>query len=841
MIRTTRICFLCIAFFLLFSIQADCQKTEGHLLVDIIDILERRFSVSFSYADEDVDTTRLTLPSQVLTLEESLSYLSDRSNLEFHFLNEDYITITTKKSRTLCGYIKDLENDEPLINATVLIEGEIILSDSDGFFEVKNLSLTSTSEVIIRYVGYQPLRISDSALYRQDCQVYSMEPQTPILKEVMVTNYPVPGINKLAEGSFEVNTSELNILPGLIQPDVLLTIQSLPGVQSVDESVSQINIRGGSTDQTLLSWNGIRLYQYGHFFGLITAINPFLTKRVTVIKNGTRAEMGDGISGTVNIQSVNSSDQFEGEAGFNMLDADFIIKQPIASNAHLTFSARRSINDLFTSPTYDQYFDRAFSNTEVVQNSSVDSLISRNQSFQFYDWSLTFNSSIGKKSQLALNLLNISNQLHYEENEILNGKVTSRTSSLNNNSFLVGLQYDLIINPKMKLVSNSYVSSYNLESINAAILNNQRLLQENNVLDITTSFKVLHSISSRFEMTNGYQFSEKGMSTLEDINNPQFQRFKKDVLLAHAIFSESTYTTPSYHTNVKLGVRANRYHEIDTYTFEPRISVNHKLNNDLSFEILAETKSQSSTQVVDLQNDFLGVVKRQWRLANDQDIPLMLSKQLSTGLFYNILGGLLSLEAYYKVVKGITSQSQEFQNQFEFSRAIGSYKVKGLELLAKKTFGSLDAWLSYHFSHNSYRFEDLSSNDFPSNYEINHFINTGLSYTKNKFEFSTGISWNSGRPFTQPQSSNTSINEDIGYELPNDSNLPNYFRLDFSSKYNFTIRKINKAQLGISIWNLSNHVNILNSYYRLAEDNEIKRFNRRGLEITPNLSFRVWF
>ena len=39
-------------------------------------------------------------------------------------------------------------------------------------------------------------------------------------------------------------------------------------------------------------------------------------------------------------------------------------------------------------------------------------------------------------------------------------------------------------------------------------------------------------------------------------------------------------------------------------------------------------KSQTTTQIIDFQNDFLGVEKRRWVMANNDDIPVITSQQL---------------------------------------------------------------------------------------------------------------------------------------------------------------------------------------------------------------------
>ena len=84
-------------------------------------------------------------------------------------------------------------------------------------------------------------------------------------------------------------------------PDILQKIQAIPGISSINESISNINIRGGSNDQNLLLWDGIKMYHSGHFFGLISAFNPYLTDKVTLTKNGTSSQYNDGVSGTITI------------------------------------------------------------------------------------------------------------------------------------------------------------------------------------------------------------------------------------------------------------------------------------------------------------------------------------------------------------------------------------------------------------------------------------------------------------------------------------------------------------------------------------------------------------
>jgi len=75
---------------------------------------------------------------------------------------------------------------------------------------------------------------------------------TQYLEEVLITNYLTKGISTKNDGSINIKPQQFGILPGLIEPDILQSIQALPGVQSVDERVSNINVRGGTHDQNLI-------------------------------------------------------------------------------------------------------------------------------------------------------------------------------------------------------------------------------------------------------------------------------------------------------------------------------------------------------------------------------------------------------------------------------------------------------------------------------------------------------------------------------------------------------------------------------------------------------------
>ena len=667
---------------------------------------------------------------------------------------------------------------------------------------------------------------------------------TQYLDEVLITNYLTKGISVKNDGSVTVKPQQFGILPGLIEPDVLQTIQALPGIQSVDERVSNINVRGGTHDQNLILWDGIKMYQSGHFFGLISAFNPYLTENVVVSKNGTSAMYGDGVSSIIDMKSSNTIDTgFSGGAGLNMINVDVYGKIPLGGKTELQVSARRSVTDLIVTPTFDQYFKRIFQDTDITNNQGgTNNSISKNENFYFYDVTAKLLYNISKKDKLRFNFLNIYNKIDYEEQSRINDVNEKLNSNLTQRNLATGIEYLRIWNTDFSTTAQVHFSNYDLDATNFDILNDQRLIQENQVYDGGLKIHYNYNINDNLSSFGGYQFTEVGISNLEDVNNPVFRRFIKEVIRTHAVFNELKFRSNSYNSIVKIGIRANYIEKFSKTLIEPRVSFSQRFLNYFRFEILGELKSQTTSQIIDLQNDFLGVEKRRWILSNNEDIPIIKSEQISAGIHFNKNKLLISAEAYMKDVDGITTRSQGFQNQFQFVNAVGSYRIKGVDFLINKQFNSISTWLSYSYSDNDYTFKDLNFGDpFPNNFNTEHALTFAGTYTQNNFKFGIGVNWRTGKPLTEPDDQTPIINNSINYNTPNSSNLNDYLRADLSGTYTFQIGDDSDAIIGFSLWNILDRTNIINTYYTVDDNDSVSKIENQSLGITPNASFRIRF
>ena len=148
-----------------------------------------------------------------------------------------------------------------------------------------------------------------------------------------------------------------------------------------------------------------------------------------------------------------------------------------------------------------------------------------------------------------------------------------------------------------------------------------------------------------------------------------------------------------------------------------------------------------------------------------------------------------------------------------------------------------------------YNFDNLAVTTFRSNLDVEHSLTAAATYSWSKIQFSAGLNYHSGIPYTTPLT-NTAIDTTgatplIEFNEPNNETLESYFRTDISAKYSFEIDETFSGNLNISLLNIFDQQTRLASYYQIGtdENNEasINRVDQYSLGFTPNISFQLFF
>ena len=835
-----------ICILLLLGISSFGQKNTTKItLENYLKQIEQQFDVKFSYAVSDVANVKIEKSAKAFTLTQTIDYLNDNTLLNFKALDSRFITVSVaNKTLSICGQITSNDTQMPLSGAYIIVDNTLkTTTNAKGIFNVSNIALDT--KILISYLGYENQQFLAKDFFSESniCKNIILKAIKEELNPVLINTYLTPGLQKFTDGSIVLTTKKFEILPGLVQPDVLQSIQVLPGIESTNESIANINVRGGTNDQNVMLWDNIKMYHSGHFFGLISAYNPNLTEKVIVTKNGTSAEFSDGVSSTVAMFTKNEvSTQLSGGAGINLIDADAFVEIPLAKKWSVHLSGRRSITDALDTPTFSNYYKRSFQDTEINNNLNANT----KSDFYFYDYSAKLLFDLNDKHQFRATIIGINNALDYNEFNDDQNKSESKSSFLGQKNIGAGAQWNANWTDKWTTNFNSYYSKYNINSRDYRLQNDQLLTEANEVLETGAKFNIKYKLKEQLHFLAGYQITETGMLNQTTVSVPSYSSTKKNVLINQAVFTEGEFR--NNRTFLRFGLRFNYFQKFNKILFEPRINFRQELSKQWALKLEGEFKNQTTTQIIDFEDDFLGVEKRRWALVNNTTIPIATSKQTSFGIEFKHKTVTIDLTGFYKMVNGITASNQGFYNNFQYKNAHGSYTAKGIEFLTNKIASKYSIWTSYTLSKNDYEFDAFTPPSFPNNVDIRHSVTFGFNYNViQNLSLSIGGIWRNGHPYTQPvsgnettQSGNTTI---VNYDNPNSSNLDDFKRLDASISYKFPISAFAKGILRAGIINLTNEENTINRYYRVDQTNTDKavEVNNTSLGLTPNVSFRINF
>ena len=212
--RTTLIACFIFVFLVPFRLFSQEKQLGVHVenmrIRDVFRELEKQgdFAFFFSEIYPELDN-RVTLDIQDESIDGLLTKILEGSNLDYEILNQNFIVITPRETapegqQLVRGTITDAFTMEPLVGATVVVEGttEGVITDLSGSFVI---ALPDDKQVlVISYVGYLSQRIETAG---GQILVVNLIPDVQKLEEVVVIGY---GTQKKRDLSGAVSVVDVN-------------------------------------------------------------------------------------------------------------------------------------------------------------------------------------------------------------------------------------------------------------------------------------------------------------------------------------------------------------------------------------------------------------------------------------------------------------------------------------------------------------------------------------------------------------------------------------------------------------------------------------------------------
>jgi len=849
-------------FFLCFGFLSTAQQSYDAItkepLIEVLSILESKNQIVFSYNNENIENHLISLSPGSYTLQQILESVFEQTDLSFEFIDNKFILLTKKigvhQLEYLCGFLKD-EFGEPIVYASVTNASltKVVETDLQGYFKI---NLSAMDEVIlVSYLGYEPLTIDLANAITDPCQEYFIGMTSVSFETVILKEYLADGINQTENANTVViEPNKMNILPGSVEKDVMAAISFLPGITSPGESLDGIHVRGGTPDQNLILWDGIPMYHTSHFFGTISAFNPNIIDHVNVLRSGIGSQYGGRVSSVIDIHSKQEiTDKFKIGAGFNLTHMHLDLDIPLWKNSSLMISSRRSITDVWNTPTFVRYAEKVFQGTKVEESNFNDPRLLFSDEFKFNDANLKWMMDYGK-NKFRFTSLGTLNSLNYKSNfEALNLYSVDVLNLKNGGANLSWeRQWTTNFNTKLEFTNAEYRYDYDF-AFRRKEDNEETpfsFISNNSISDGGLNWSNGWKIKENQNVSFGYQYTENKTSlniSLFDGQDSTLNNLGLNNRL-HALYGEYSLSIPN-NLQIDIGLRYLYQDILQNNYFEPRIALVTNVTDKLKLKVSTGKHFQFVSQLVAFNTNNLGFNNQFWVTAHNADnsddvtIPVIESNQWMGGFIYQNGSWTLDIEGYVKELVGITTFSSSFFDLNDKQFSSGNSRTRGIDFLIKKRIKRYRSWVSYSISKTKYEFPAISLQPIIASHDQTYILKWVHLYKTKSFEFSLGLEYRSGLPASMA----SLVNNRIEYsDPPNNIRLKNYFRLDGSIIYNFGSPNKLNGFVGFSLQNIGNRTNILGRNYILDEMNNsstpiLLEINERGLKFTPNISVNIRF
>jgi hypothetical protein len=768
-------------------------------------------------------------------------------------------TIDPSKTFTIAGYVRDEKTGEPIVGASVQISKPVrrVVTDDFGYFTI---DVPGGRHVFrIESLGMTDRNIT-VAVYDDGKMDFELKGRVTTLRNVVISREKLNNLKSAQMGAQRIDFKTIRQVPVVLgEADVLKVITTLPGVKTIGEASTGLNVRGGSADQNLLLFNDATIYNPAHFFGMFSAFNPDIVKDVVLYKSSMPARFGGRLSSVVDISSKEGNKkQLSGNAGVGLLTGRAMLEGPIIKDRTSFIVAGRT--------TYAKWLiDRL---PEEYRNSDAS----------FYDANVLLSHKMNKNNDLYLTAYASSDKFR------LNSDTSYGYRNMN-----FSLKWKHVFSNKLNAVvtAGSDYYKYEVNSLRNPV-SAYRLKFDIQQLYFKAHFtRYINSGHTVDFGINGVSYElEPGIyepATGESLVN--YDKLESERGVESAVYLNDSWSITA-HTSIEAGVRASMFNiigprQINTYakdlprnddnitgkisyqngklikTYggpEFRLSLRQSIGQNSSVKLSFNTQRQ---YIHMLSNTASMAPTDTWKLS-DPHIKPQQGKQYSIGYYTNVKSNTIeiSVESYYKEITNFLDYKSgailTMNHTIETDVINTRGKAYGAELLVKKSTGKLNGWVSYTWSRILLRQDDRiagelinDGKEYPANYDKPHdFTIIGNYKVNHRFSVSLNTTFSTGRPITLPLGRfYYSGSFRTLYGPRNAHRIPNYFRTDLSMNVegNHKVHQKTHNSWTFGVYNLTGRKNPFSVYY-VSENGVINGYKLSIFgTVIPFASFNIRF
>ncbi len=770
-------------------------------------------------------------------LQTILKELLDGTPLDFKEKSGNILIIARPRSgKTLSGFVEDAVSGEKLIGVSLVAPQHQAgtVTNNYGFYSITVPG--DSLQIQISFTGYQ--RLDTVIQLSSNTHInFKMPVAGRQLEEVIVTSTRTARIQQTSQmSSINLPVHQVRSMPRLLgEPDLMKTLQLMPGVKQGTEATSALLVRGGTPDQNLILLDGATLYNPMHLMGVFSTFNTSVLKDVTLYKGAFPSRYGGRLSSVIDISTKDGNmNEMHGDFSVGLLSTQLTLEGPLKKGkTSFVISARRSYPDLVAGP--------------LVQNAPDGP-----EKFKlfFYDLNAKIHHQISDKDKLYLSFYMGKDKMRVldkysaptdppVDNHTLSdlyikwGNVTGTmrwnhifTPKLFANTMLIGSSYKFntgyysedkydqnVITNTLRL--NSGIQDYGMKTD----LDYRPAPAHTVKMGAAYMYRIFTPGTVRMRQTSGSSVTLDSLNNNRNINASEMDLYAED----DWEITRRLKLNAGLHWSA-FAVTGQFYNSL-----QPRASMRFLLPGDWG---LKASYTRMTQYIHLLAYNSISLPTDLWVPATKKVAPQQ-ADQYALGIARNLFRNRFefSVEVYYKKMHHVieykegadyltNSKGDTWQEQV----AAGTGESYGLEVLLQKKTGKLTGWLGYTWATANRNIPEVNyGRTFPYKYDRRHDLHLVAVYKPRKnIELSGSWTYQSAMPFTIPVARYESTDGPVS---PNDTNPVSWWTPDvdhINSRNNVRIQPYHRLDLGISFikhkkngnirtWNIS----VLNVYNRM--------------------------
>ena len=636
---------------------------------------------------------------------------------------------------TLSGFVRDGSDGERLPNAAVAIAVENrelgALSNAEGYYAIPDIP-AGTWVVTASYIGYTTQR-DTLALAAGQALRWDIELERQALEMVEVV------VEAEATATSEVNqrpsvvalqVTDVQQMAAMAEPDLLRSLQLLPGVQSASDFSSGLYVRGGGPDQTGILLDQMRLYNPSHAFGFFSTFNPDAIKDVTFYKGAYPAQYGGSLSAILDVQNRDGNRRnFSTSGGVSLISSRLMSEGPLGQGSWMVAGRRTYIDPVL----------RAVRRT----TDELDGL-----GYWFYDVNAKVNTQLSPNDNLMLSAYRGND--HLDISLGISDSTNTDTLSFgfgNNwgNEALTG-RWTHVFSPALfgRVIAqySKYHSDITLNLFGTPIA------VRNRVRDVSIKGDLDYFAAANHTLRTGV-----GLTLFRFDYGVLFDQYENDQVvkpyLLTAYVQDNWQVTPL--TEARLGLRGTYYGEGGHLSLNPRFSLSRVLQEGWRVKLAGGSYRQ-----------YLQLVSSEGFSGGDLWLPL--DETVEPGRSYQAVAGLewepansyrFSVETYYTDLANLVvldeeqGENDEQETSEDIFKTGGTGYATGVELFAEKRRGRLSGWLGYTLGWTRRTFPDIDGGrTFPPKYDRRHDVSLTATYRLARWTWTANLVYGTGQAYT---------------------------------------------------------------------------------------------